>query len=297
MNKQSEWQPVARRTLSAQEADAVAALRDRCNAGDGLDLKIGIPTLASLEPGATDRPLALLIYAENSLAGYCSLDGDQRTVEICGMVAPEQRRRNIGHVLLSAAREACRAGGAEEVLLICEEASAAGMAFANAEGGTWHFAEHRMELRDFAAMRRGKDFVPKLSLRAAGKDDIDTLAYTRAAIFASEGDIAAIRMDIAQEIPGPSARFYLAEWEGTPVSSLKVYQLEGRASIYAFGVMPEQRRRGFAWQTLALLVEQLQAEGITRIGLEVETTNLPAVSLYEACGFVPTTTYGYYSMP
>ena len=296
MSEVERWQPVARRTLSVQETIAVAALRDRCNAGDGLDLKIGIPTQASSEPEVTRWLQAFLIYSENSLAGYCSLDGDQRTVEICGMVAPELRRRRMGHALLEAAREAGKRGGVSETLLICEEASAAGNAFATKEGGTRQFAEHRMELRDFAAMQRGIDREPRLSLRAAGKEDIGTLAYTRAAIFASEEDIHALEKDIEQELPSTSTYFYLAELEGTPVSSLKVYVLEGRASIYAFGVMPQQRRHGFARATLALLVEQLRAGGITRIGLEVETTNMPAVSLYRACGFVSTTTYGYYSL-
>ena len=297
MNNVNGWEPVARRALSDQEALAVAALRDRCNASDGLDLKIGIPEGESSLPEATRWPQAFLIYAENSLAGYCSLDGDLRTVEISGMVAPEQRRRHMGHALLTAAREACKAGGVGEILLIVEEASAAGGSFATTESGTRQFAEHRMELRDFAAMRRGIELEPRLSLRAAGEEDIGTLANTRVAIFASDEDLTALQTEIEQELPSPSTRFYLAELEGTPVSSLKVYVVEGRASIYAFGVMPQQRRRGFARATLALLVEQLQAEGITRIGLEVETTNMPAVSLYRACGFLPTTTYGYYSLP
>lgn len=297
MNNVNGWEPVARRILSVQEALAVAALRDRCNASDGLDLKIGIPEGESSLSEATRWPQAFLIHAENSLAGYCSLDGDLRTVEICGMVAPEQRRHHMGHALLTAAREACKAGGVGEILLIVEEASAAGGSFATTEGGTRQFAEHRMELRDFAAMRRGIELEPRLSLRAAGEEDIGTLANTRVAIFASDEDLTALQTEIEQELPSPSTRFYLAELEGTPVSSLKVYVVEGRASIYAFGVMPQQRRRGFARATLALLVEQLQAEGITRIGLEVETTNMPAVSLYRACGFLPTTTYGYYSLP
>jgi ribosomal protein S18 acetylase RimI-like enzyme len=297
MKNQDRWRPVSRQTLSVQEALAVAALRDRCNASDGLDLKIGMPRLPSPELEAIPWPQAFLVYSGNLLAGYCSLDGNQRSVEICGMVVPEQRRRNMGTALLKAALEACKAGGAGEILLICEEASAAGQAFADNEGGRREFAEHRMELRDFAAMRRGIDRDSRLSLRAAGKEDVGTLAYTRSVIFAAEEEVKSIQAEIEQEISNSSARYYLAEWEGTPVSSLKVYVLEGRGSIYAFGVMPQQRRRGFAWQTLALLVERLQSEGITRIGLEVETTNTPAVSLYRACGFIPTTTYDYYRMP
>jgi ribosomal protein S18 acetylase RimI-like enzyme len=81
------------------------------------------------------------------------------------------------------------------------------------------------------------------------------------------------------------------------VSSLKLYQEGDRAWIYAFGVLPEYRRRGIAWKTLALLVNELQGEDITRIGLEVETNNGPAIALYLACGLSPITTYQYYRMP
>jgi ribosomal protein S18 acetylase RimI-like enzyme len=145
-------------------------------------------------------------------------------------------------------------------------------------------------------MQRGLAREPGLNLRRAGREDAATLAHTRAMIFAEESEVAALETGILEEFPFPSTRFYLAEVEGRPVSSLKLYQEGDRAWIYAFGVLPEYRRRGIAWQTLALLVNELQGEEITRIGLEVETNNAPAIALYLACGFSPITTYHYYRM-
>jgi ribosomal protein S18 acetylase RimI-like enzyme len=296
MSAKQRWQPLARHTLSAPEAIAVTALRDRCNAVDGLDLKVGISTFAAEALDTTSRPSAFLLYVDDVLGGYCLLDGDQHSVEICGMVAPAHRRQGIGQALLNAALAACHADALADILLICEEVSASGRAFAAANDGSQEFAEHRLELRDFAAMQRGLTREPGLILRRAGREDAGTLAHTRALIFDEESEAEALQASILEEFPHPSTSFYLAELEGKPVSSLKLYREEDRAFIYAFGVLPEYRRHGIARQTLALLVKDLQAEGITRIGLEVETTNNPAIALYLSCGFSLITTYGYYRM-
>ena len=296
MSAKRRWQPLARHTLSAPEALAVTALRDTCNAVDGLDLKVGLPTVVAEAGDLTSRPSAFLLYVDDVLGGYCSLDGNEHAVEICGMVAPTHRRRGMGQALLDAALAACQADALAEILLICEEASAAGRAFAAVNGGSREFAEHRLELRDLAALQRGLTQEPRLILRRAGREDAGTLAHTQASIFAEESEADALQTSILEEFPHPSTRFYLAELEGKPVSSLKLYREGDRAFIYAFGVLPEYRRRGIARRTLASLVADLQAEGITRIGLEVETTNEPAIALYLTSGFSPITTYGYYRM-
>ena len=232
MNAQEKWLPVARQTLSAEEEQAVVALRDRCNVADGLDLKILLPIHRSAETEAFDRANAFLLYANDSLAGYCSLDGDQHSVEICGMVAPEQRRRGIGEALLVSAWAACQAHGVEEMLLICEVASSAGKAFLAAHGGHQEFAEHRSsELRDFEAMSARLPREPRLILRR-----VDRVRNRHTCLYAGSCFRHSIRgrhhsgrhkKDLAQS----SVRFYLAELDGTPVSSLKLYLLEGRASI------------------------------------------------------------------
>ncbi|MGO8949766.1 MAG: GNAT family N-acetyltransferase [Ktedonobacterales bacterium] len=295
MNPKDEWLPVVYHTLSPERVREVAELRDRCNAADGLYLKIGVAMFEMPALEDAERPRAFLVFAGNSLAGYCSLEGNQDSVEICGMVAPEKRRRGIGTALLAAAQACCTSHSVQETLLICEEASAAGKAFAAARCGPWQFAEHRMQLQDFDAMRQGLTRESGLVLRRARADEAGQLAHMSAVVFDSESELATIQADIKQELQSSQARFYLAELGSIgPVSSLKLYLTENQASIYAFGVLPQYRRRGLAWQTLALLTQQLQADGISQIGLEVEATNLPAIALYQACGFSPVTTYGYY---
>jgi ribosomal protein S18 acetylase RimI-like enzyme len=213
------------------------------------------------------------------------------------MVAPEQRRKGVGTSLLSAARDTCAASGVSEVLLICEDASVAGQLFIATQHGQRQFAEHRMELADWGAMFQGLTREPDLSLRRAVAGETGTVAKISAAVFGTESELKDIQIDIEREFSSPEVRFYLGQLGGSTgpvVSSLKLYLIENRASIYAFGVLPQYRRRGLAWQTLALLTQQLQAEAINHIGLEVETTNMPAISLYQACGFIPVTTYGYY---
>jgi ribosomal protein S18 acetylase RimI-like enzyme len=297
MTSRDNQVPEAYVTLSQQRVDEVTALRDRCNAADGLHLKIGIPAVAPATPRTPPRPNAFLLYNGDSLAGYCSLDGDGHTVEICGMVAPEQRWQGIGRSLLAAALDTCAASGVSEVLLICEEASAAGKLFVAKQCSQMQFAEHGMELQDFDAMLRGLTREPRLSLRRAVAGEINTLATVSSRVFGTESELRDIQMGIESEFPSTQVRFYLAQLGGSAgpvVSSLKLYIYENRASVYAFGVLPEYRRRGLAWQTLALLTQQLQAEAVNHIGLEVETTNVPAISLYQACGFSPVTTYGYY---
>jgi ribosomal protein S18 acetylase RimI-like enzyme len=297
MTSQDTQLPVAYETLSAQRAAEVAALRDRCNATDGLHLKIGIPGVARETSDVPRRPNAFLVYIGDSLAGYCSLDGDRHTVEICGMVAPEHRRKGIGTSLLTAARDTCTASGVSEVLLICEDAAVAGQRFVATQHCQRQFAEHRMELEDWGAMLRGLTREPDMTLRRAVAGETGTLARTSAAVFGTESELQEIQADIESEFSSPEVRFYLGQLGGSTgpvVSSLKLYLIENHASIYAFGVLPEYRRRGLAWQTLALLTQQLQTETINHIGLEVETTNTPAISLYQACGFAPVTTYGYY---
>ena len=302
MSSKKNWTPVTYRTLPGEIASLVSQLRDRCNAAGGLCLKIAVPALAPPERVAADAPgtffvYGILVYIDDALAGYCSLEGNRESVEICGMVAPEHRRQGIGAALLDGALAYCSSAGVQETLLICEEASSEGKAFAAAHAGTLQFSEHRMELRDFEAMERGLLREPQLSLRRAWPEESGMLAQINAQVFGGEAELASMRADIEQEFDSAAARFYVGELGGVgPVSSLKLYLSAGQASVYAFGVLPSFRRQGLAWQTLALLVREMLAEGISHIGLEVETNNGPALALYQASGFVPMTTYGYYRL-
>ena len=280
--------------LIPAEVDQVESLRVRCNEHEGLDLKLGV---ASLIPGAgqLQAPSQFLAYSGDQLAGYCSLDlgGD---IELCGMVHPAQRRHGIGHALLDAALAECRRRGTSRVLLICEEASASGRAFMAALGVSRAFAEYRME-RDVSSppLATGSQTVEeRLHTTRAELDDLDAIATVQSAAF---GDRSRdVRQMIAQDQREPDVSYYLARLGEIPVGSLKVYTTPPRAGIYAFGVVPAHRRRGFGRQILLQVIALLGAAGCSRVWLEVDTNNVSAYALYRSAGFCETTTYGYYRL-
>ena len=279
--------------LSGEELLHAAALKALCDAEDGLDLKVQ-PEMQRADESITDAIVATT--RDGTLVGLCTLDGAFE-VEICGMVHPAYRRRGIGRALLTAALAACHERQARRVLVICEDASTSGRALLAAALPTARldFKEHRLELRtaQFAPQQAHAAPVPGLLARPAGDGDLASLAMTQAAAFGERKQ--GIQPGIAADMRDPSYRYYLATLDGEPVSSLKVIFVAPRAYVYAFGVVPEQRRRGVGRAVLAEVIARLRDEGWRRVALEVESENAPALALYRSLGFAPVTTYGYYA--
>lgn len=286
---------VAERALSPAAYEQVEALRAACNAHDGLDLKLEVWPERPGEP-VPMAPGQFLAYDGDMLVGYCSAVGN-REVEICGMVRPDRRRHGAGRRLLDAALAACRGRGAADALLLCEDASAPGRAFVAMLNAPRAFAEYRMELEVPAGPVADDDFPQEngLTIDRATPADLDAIASVRAAAF--QDDLDGAREAVREGLEEPYARFYVARQGGVPVASLKVYTTpEHRAGIYAFGVVPPHRRRGYASQFLRRVASALAAEGYGRIWLEVDSDNDPAIALYRSVGFHHTTTYGYYRL-
>ncbi|HEU0027737.1 MAG TPA: GNAT family N-acetyltransferase, partial [Ktedonobacterales bacterium] len=92
MSHETAEQPVTitgAASLTPAESAEVRALKRVCDTAAGLDLKLGWG-------GLSDAATVFLAWAGDQLVGYCSLDGDGVVAEICGMVAPDWRRRGLG---------------------------------------------------------------------------------------------------------------------------------------------------------------------------------------------------------
>lgn len=280
----------AKQTLTADELSAAKDLLQLCNAYDGLDLKVSLDIREVGE--VQDRVNVLLCYEDDALVGLCTLDGIKE-VEICGMVHPEQRRQGSGSTLLAAALDRCRQRGSERALLICEDASQAGQTFVASHNGRQAFTEHRMEIEASQVQPHDSDGA-RVTLRKAGPEDVDTLARIIASAFADPEEDR--RHDIVDDMADPHQVFYLGKQEQTPVGSLKVFFSDERAFIYAFGVLPDYRRKGLGRAILTQTIQMLGKDGWSRVALEVDTQNAPAVALYRSTGFTEITTYGYYEL-
>lgn len=286
---------VGKPSVSADEAAAIMELAEICNRLEGLDLKLAVPTAAT---EGESMPRAFLVYAEGSLAGYCGVDyGGGSEAEVCGMVRPERRGQGIGRALLAAARTACQAHGIARLLLICEAASGSGREFVARVGAWLAASEVHMERpasglpSDVHTRRAGN---ARLSVRQAMADDIDTVTRITAVAFRDDEEMVLQR--VKRDIADPHGPFLLAERDGQAVGSLKVYVMGPETGIYAFAIHPDQQGYGYGKEFLSLAMEQLAASGTARFVLEVDPDNAPAIAVYRACGFVPTTTYGYYAL-
>ncbi|HEX6544578.1 MAG TPA: GNAT family N-acetyltransferase [Ktedonobacterales bacterium] len=283
------YEVVGVRQLTEEQAEQARALRELCHRTDGLDLKLSI-NAGFKTPSA--EPYAFLCTVDETLVGFCTLEGDDNPdLELCGMVHPAYRRRSIGRALLHVALDSARRRLATlRVLVICEEASVSGRAFIAASGGQLRFSEHRMEVTTPPA----PPATPKrLDVRQAGAADAPALARIIGGAFGqSDSRPDEIVRDLAM-----GERYFLAWLDEVPVGAFKVFNDSPKAYIYAFGVLPEYRRHGYAREILNDILPRLFAEGWTAVGLEVDADNAPARALYRAVGFHDVTTYGYYEQP
>lgn len=296
MSDKETYEVVGVHQLTGEQAEQARALRDLCNSADGLDLKLGISASYTAQSA---EPYAFLCALDGALVGFCTLSGDDDPeLELCGMVHPAYRRRGIGRALLGAALASARRRLATlRVLAICEDASAAGRAFVAAAGGKHSFSENRMETTAMPPAHASHATVRNLDVHEAGQDEAYELARVIATSFGQSDDHMA--EDIVRDMTVEGERYFLARMcdeSNEPVGAFKVFVDKPKAYIYAFGVLPAYRRRGYGREILEDTLSLLFTEGWTAVGLEVDADNTPAQALYRSVGFHDVTVYGYYTL-
>jgi ribosomal protein S18 acetylase RimI-like enzyme len=273
-----------------QEEDRAAAERllELCNRHEGLDLPIAVDPAHSAGADTTQ----FLAYDRGTLVGCAWLPPDPEP-EVCLMVHPAHRRQGLGGILLAAVRGEVRRRGQPGFLLVCDEASPSGTAFAAAVGGHRREAEYRLEL-DRAAVDRSRPRHGALQLRPADAGDLTTLVRLLAGAFGEPE--AEVRPEMTRMLQQSNRRHYLATLGDEPIGMLRVGAYAAYADITGFGVLPAHRGRGYGRQMLLDTVDRLLAEGRERIVIEVATDNRRALGLYESCGFTVASAYGFYEV-
>lgn len=280
---------VKRRQLSEAELAEVEELARAVDAYEDLHLLLSVEQMRERAENAAND---FLYYEDDRLVGALALSeyGHEKR-EGSPLVHPDYRRRGIGSALLAAVREEGKRRGIERLALVCERFSRSGIAFLQAVGAQYDFSEHHMAL---AAFQERDNFSEQLQLVRATPADVDVIAHITALSFGDAEE--RIKPHIAQDLLAPNRQYYIAKLGKQVVGSFNLFITSESVGIYAFGVPPHFRRRGFGRQMLEQIIKQLQAESGKRITLEVETTNTNAIALYESTGFRPVTTYGYYDL-
>ena len=89
------------------------------------------------------------------------------------------------------------------------------------------------------------------------------------------------RADLEAQLTLDTSHFVVATLDGNVVGYMGLQIFSGEGYVTNVAVLPEYRRQGIAKM---LIEKQLQNE-MSFITLEVRESNLPAIKLYESCGF------------
>jgi ribosomal protein S18 acetylase RimI-like enzyme len=276
-------------TLSDAEFDAVRRLAYQCETHDRITLRIGWEQLRSrVRSWATD----LLALDAEQIVGFLTFDGSSTDVaEVAGMVHPDERRRGIGRALVEAARQLCRAHGTPTLLLIGDNRSASGRAFAQSLGAQLDHAEHVLRRPASAGLTMPET---TLTVRLAAEPDLSVVARMIAEDFGLDPETFERRL--REQPPNLQSVFYIAALAGTPVGTLNVQIVEGEPYIYGFVVQPAYRRRGYGRQFLTSILAELLEEQPRDVWLEVDPENTPALALYRSIGFEVVRTFEYWAV-
>jgi ribosomal protein S18 acetylase RimI-like enzyme len=274
--------------LTAEDLAHAGKLLALCNVFEGLDLPL------NLEPGRPEDPGNQFIFSQGEApAGVLTLQVGLE-IEVCLAVHPGHRRRGIGRALLRAAATECGRRGTGPLVLVCDNASQSGKAFAAAVGAVYRNTESRMRL-DQAQWRAGARPGPPVELERATADHAGVLAYLIGTAFGHPVDQERAR--VTRDLSQPTHRFFVARAGGETVGTVGVVTADDRCYIIALGVLPAHRGKGYARSLLQTVVGTLVEEGHREVFIEVDTENRGAMSLYRSSGFRETSRYSFYRVP
>ena len=90
-----------------------------------------------------------------------------------------------------------------------------------------------------------------------------------------------LRDDLEQQLNLDTSHFAVATLDGNVVGYMGLQIFSGEGYVTTVAVWPEYRRQGIA----KMLIEKQLQNDMSFITLEVRESNLPAIKLYESCGF------------
>jgi ribosomal protein S18 acetylase RimI-like enzyme len=289
MSSTSKQGLIERRGLDTNELSEIKQLAQLCNQHNGLDLKLNWNILRNRPSNQLND---FLYYADGQLVGFLALFSfNSQEGEISGMVHPSYRRRGIFSALFAAARLEASRRGLPTLLLIVEQASPAGQAFARALPITYDHSEYKMVQEE---PRLPDTHSERLQFRAARPEDTPIMSHITAQAFNIPED--EVNWYSEESLSQPNYRYYVGSLDGTVIGKIDIHLSEESALILGFAVLPEYRGQGYGRQMLARTIQEILNSGRHHIWLEVVTENKRALSLYQSCGFKETGGYDYYRL-
>lgn len=269
--------------LTAKQLSDIKELQQICEKGEPFELKLNWDMLQSREENEVND---FFHYEDGKLVGFLGLYGFGNKVEVCGMVAPDYRRKGIFTQLYLNADNVLKERGIQHILLNTPSISTSGKAFLQSIPCSYSFSEHQMKWENMDL-----SYQEDVILRPSTSDDFETEVQLDVQCFHFEKKDA---RDYNERIKRDNTdQFYIIESKEMHVGKMRVSHTDGEAWIYGFAIFPEYQGKGIGRKALTNTILREQKEGFP-IFLEVEAKNAHALKLYESCGFKAYHSQDYY---
>ncbi len=268
--------------LNKTKLDAIQELQAICEETDKIQLKLNWHSLRNRE-----EKLDFFHYEDNVLVGFLGLYPFVSTVEVCGMVHPSHRRKQIFTRLFEEAKKIFQKEKYERILLNSPAGSKPGKDFLEKLGATYAFSESQMTWKP-EELTVDND----IKLRPTTNEDFEI----RVRLFVEgfglpEEDARSLEKEVAYI---ENVDQLMIVTEDGPIGYIQVKRENQEAWISGFSILPEHQGKGIGRRVLQRVVKE-NAENGYSVHLEVETKNDHALKLYESTGFYVVHAQDYYS--
>jgi ribosomal protein S18 acetylase RimI-like enzyme len=302
------------RSLDEEREADVKALIGACAAFDGYSPCVQVDHRLNFRK---DMGSWFLLYEEGRLLGLASIFAprpEEGEIAIC--VRPDARRKGHAGRLLAAARKALAGGatiggatiggatiggatigcatiggatiGGARQILVCNNRSASGKAFASRFGAVPEREEHALRLTRHILWQH----PDRLTLREGKLTDVPVMTRILSAAFNDPG--AETEAFVRSSFASGARRACLGSLKGKIVATCFVTDEEGVLSVNTLAVSPDEQGKGYGMEFLCAVLDLIGRDH--EILIDVDSTNVNAMKLYKNAGFDDIDVVAYYSL-
>lgn len=269
--------------LTEKQLEDINQLQQECETHDHIQLKLNWEMLRN----RTSTQLDFFQYENDELVAFLGLYPFGSTIEVCGMVKPNERRKGYFSKLFQQGMAIAKQPPYNKILLNAPTSSAEAKLFLKTIGANYVFSEHQMEWKE--------KFLEELNgftLRLANEKDLEMRVRLDVEAFGlTREDAHAMESRINEDSDNA---MYMIDVNEETVGKIRVKRENGEAWIYGFSILPTHQGKGIGRKVIQKVVKEQATSGHS-VHLEVETTNANALKLYESVGFVVIHAQDYYS--
>lgn len=238
-----------------------------------------------------DFPSFFLCYEEEKLVSFLgAFFPTDEEVEFNGFTHPAYRRQGYFSVLIKYALETYLKLPFQRALFQREMRSQTGYAFLNKRYPEIERTEYIMQLSK--AEYKSREHIDG-TLELVGSTHLDRAAQLMSNAFdeSLERSLDGLNYLLSQS----DRKTFLYSLEGEAIGTLNAHKVEGTWMLHGVGILKEHRNQGKGKDMLSLALSTLFCDAPI-VSLEVDSYNIPALSLYKKLGFVPTSQVDYHRL-